>query len=147
MPPVIEVNGPMELQNQKPIYFIAKGSSYTHFYFQIDQPAVIKIKTWPLDQDSEPDLYVTVNQENVSSESYHWKSNKIGADEIVLYPDDPKFKLGLFRVAVEAFRGDHDHRIGVQVLVREAKEVILLEKDADPTTVTVHDSVFFKYVI
>ena len=64
---------------------------------------MIKITTWPLDQISEPDLYVTVNQELVDSNNYHWKSNKIGTDEIVIYPDNPKFKYGVYRIAIEAF--------------------------------------------
>ena len=106
---------------------------------------MLKIKTWPLDRNSEPDLYVTVDQEEVNSDAYHWKSNKIGADEIVIYPDNPKFKLGLYRIAIEAFRGDEEHKFGVQIHAKEAKPVIMLTNE--PATVTVHDSIFFKYVL
>ena len=56
---------------------------------------------------------MTVDQEEVNSDVYHWKSNKIGTDEIVIYPDNAKFKVGLYRIAVEAFRGDPEHKIGV----------------------------------
>ena len=147
MPPLIEVKEPMELQNGIPVYFKAKDSSFTRFYFQIDKLCVIKVKTWPLDRESEPDLYMTIDQEEVNSDVHHFKSNKIGADEIVIYPDNPKFKVGLYRLAVEAFRGPEEHKIGIQVLIKEAKPVIMLENEADPTTVTVHDSAFFKYVL
>ena len=147
MPPLIEVTEPMELENQKPVYFKAKDGSFTRFYFQVDKECVIKVKTWPLDRESEPDLYMTVDQEEVNSDVNHWKSNRIGADEIVIYPDNPKFKTGLYRVAVEAFRGPEEHKFGIQILVKEAKPVVLLENTADPTPVTVHDSAFFKYVL
>ena len=147
MPPLIEVNEPMVLENLTPVYFRAKDGSFTMFHFRIDKPCVLKIKTWPLDRTSEPDLYVTVDQEEVNSDVFHWKSNKIGADEIVIYPDNPKFKVGLYRIAVEAFRGDEEHKIGVQINVKEAKPVVLLANDGEPTTATVHDSVFFKYVL
>ena len=100
-----------------------------------------------MDRESEPDLYMTVDQEEVNSDVHHWKSNRIGPDEIVIYPDNPKFKPGLYRVAVEAFRGPEEHKIGVQILVKEAKPVVLLENAADPVTATVHDSAFFKYVL
>ena len=113
MPPLIDISEPMELESQKPVYFKAKEGTFTRFYFQVDTPCVIKVKTWPLDRESEPDLYMTVDQEEVNSDVNHWKSNRIGADEIVIYPDNPKFKTGLYRVAVEAFRGPEEHKIGI----------------------------------
>ena len=66
---------------------------------------------------------MTVNQEKVDSNNYHWKSNKIGADEIVIDPDNPKFQFGVYRVAVEAFESDQWHSIGIKVSAKEAKPV------------------------
>ena len=91
MPPLIEIKEPYALENNVPVYFKAETGTFTHFHFEINSPHIIKIQTWPLDRNSEPDLYVTVNQEEVNSSNYHWKSNKIGADEIVIDPDNPKF--------------------------------------------------------
>ena len=49
MPELIEVTEPVELQNYKPVYFRCRRGDYCHFYFQLDQPGVVKIDTWPLD--------------------------------------------------------------------------------------------------
>ena len=87
-----------------------------------------------------------MNQETVDTSNYHWKSNKIGADEIVIYPDNPKFKHGVYRVAIEAFQGEQWHSIGVKVSAKEAKLVNTLVH-GEPLNVQVKDSVFFKYVI
>lgn len=105
MPTLIEVNEPLELQNHIPIYFKAKEGTHTRFYFKVDELCVIKVKTWPLDKDSEPDLYMTIDEPDVSNEKYHFKSNRIGADEIIVYSDNPKFKLGVYHIAIEAFMG------------------------------------------
>ena len=61
MPDCIEIKQSYELKNNEPVYFKAIGGSHTFFHFVIDSPHILKIKTWPLDQKSEPDLYVTVD--------------------------------------------------------------------------------------
>lgn len=90
---------------------------------------------------------MTIDQADVSNENYTFKSNRIGADEITVYSDNPKFKLGIYHIAIEAFRGSSEHKIGVQIQVKEAKPVTLLTNEGDPLTATVHDCVFFKYVL
>ena len=44
------------------------------------------------------DIYVTVNDESVGPDNYHWKSD-YGVSEIEIDPNTDKFKSGLFRVA------------------------------------------------
>ena len=40
----------------------------------------MKIDTWPLNDESDPDLYVGIDTEHVDREEFIFKSNKIGAD-------------------------------------------------------------------
>jgi len=63
MPELIEVTEPAELENYKPIYFKCQRGDYCNFFFRVDQPCVIKIDTWPLDDHSDPDLYVGIDSE------------------------------------------------------------------------------------
>ena len=42
---------------------------------------------------------MTVNDENVGKDNYHWKS-EYGVDKIDIYPDRNNFKQGKYRVAV-----------------------------------------------
>ena len=41
---------------------------------------------------------MTVNEENVGKDNYHWKS-EFGVDKIDIYPDDANFSHGLYRIA------------------------------------------------
>lgn len=50
-------------------------------------------------------------------------------------------------MAIHAFNNSEEHKLGIKVSLREAKQIILLGKDQGPTTATVTDSLFFKYVI
>ena len=68
---------------------------------------MIRVETWPLDGESEPELYMTVNQEKVSCTSYIWVSEfggdkHIDSKEIRVYPDDAKFSKGTFCCVVHA---------------------------------------------
>ena len=105
MPELLEITEPMELVNQTAVYFRSKRGEYRYFYFVVDKPCVVKINTWPLDEESDPDLYVGIDgeTESVDCSKSLFKSNNIGADQIVVYPDDPKFKLGVWRISIHAF--------------------------------------------
>jgi hypothetical protein len=76
-----------------------------------------------------------------------FKSNSIGADQVFCLPENPKFKCGIWRVAIHAFNNSEEHKLGIKVSLREAKHITLLEQDLAPTRATVIDSLFFKYVI
>ena len=89
MPSLIEIKESHLLKDNVPVLFKAKAGSLTLFHFQIDSHKIIKIQKWPLDRYSEPDLYMAVNQNQVSSVNYSWKSNRISADEIIVDPEDP----------------------------------------------------------
>ena len=64
----------------------------------------------------------------------------------MIYPDDPKFKVGTYRIAIEAFRGDNEHKIGAKIQIKPAKPVTTLS-GGQTATVNIVDSAFFKYHI
>ena len=149
MPELIEVtaDAPVELHNYQPVYFKCQRGDYCHFYFQLDQPGVVKIDTWPLDDQSDPDLYVGIDTDQVDNKSYLFKSNQIGADQVLVYPDDQKFRCGVWRVVIHAFNNGEEQKLGVKVGIKEAKAIQSLNKEMPPFEATVNDSLFFKYTI
>ena len=109
---------------------------------------MVKVNTWPLDSKSDPDLYIGVDSEApVDQNNYTYKSNQIGADQVFMLPDNPKFKCGLWKVAIHAFNQSEVHNLGVKISVREAKPITMLNSESTSTTATVTDSMFFKYTI
>lgn len=105
MPVLVEVaaDEPIELHHQEPVYFKCRRGDYCPFYFRVEEPCVIKINTWPLDDKSDPDLYVGIDTDQVNETTHLFKSNMIGADQVLVYPDDPKFRCGTWRIAIHAF--------------------------------------------
>lgn len=94
----------IELEDRKTFEFEAEEGQPTRFVISVNQPTMINIDTWPLNESSDPDLYVSTQYEDVDKEKYDWKSENIGADSVVIYPDDHRFKIGKFFIAVVPFR-------------------------------------------
>ena len=84
---------------------------------------VITIRAWALKPNSYPDLYVNVNKPDCTTLTADWKSNQIGDNEIKIMPADKKYQAGLYRCAIEAFRGEEEHFFGIEVKLKEAKPV------------------------
>lgn len=81
MPDLISIGEePMELEHAKPIYFQCRRGDYCPFFFRVSEPCVVKIQTWPLDESSDPDLYVGIDTDRVDENVNLFKSNMIGAD-------------------------------------------------------------------
>lgn len=101
MSKVEEITEPSELTADTEVRFLAKQERATVFYFHVDRPLKVTIDSWELDGETatNTDIFVTVNDENVSKDNYHWKS-EYGVDKIDIYPDRNNFKQGKYRVAV-----------------------------------------------
>ena len=63
MPELITLQESKELFHAQPIYFQCEGNAHCRFYFDIDRPCVVKINTWPLDEDSGASLFVGIDRE------------------------------------------------------------------------------------
>ena len=148
MPNLITIDEPVELQSGQPVYFQCRRGDYCPFFFRIEKPCVIKLNTWPLDEQSDPDLYVGIDSDRVDENVHMFKSNQIGADRILVYPDDPKFRCGVWRVSIHAFNNGEEQKLGVKLTIKEAKPITCLPKNMlEPIRATVADSAFFKYEI
>ena len=89
---MIEINGTYELENEKPVLFKCERGGYRHFSFRVDEPCIVKIDTWPLDDLSDPDLYVGIDSEQgVDRETHTFKSEQIGAAHLLVHPENPDF--------------------------------------------------------
>ena len=108
MPELIAIEEPYELKQAQTVYFQCRRGDHCPFFFRIDKPCVIKIHTWPLDHKSDPDLYVGINSDIIDENTHLFKSKLIGANEIIVYPDDPKFECGLWRVVVHSTNNDEE---------------------------------------
>ena len=147
MPDLVEINEPYELQNQTPVYFKCQRGDYSNFFVRIEKPCVIKVATWPLDDKSDPDLYIDIDSEQVDCNSWLFKSNQIGPDSVIIYPENEKFRCGVWRIAIHAFNNGEEQKLGIKLSIKEAKEITQLTKEMAPLQATVVDSLFFKYTI
>jgi hypothetical protein len=59
-----------------------------HLVIPIDD-RLNKYRAWAADDKSDPDLYLKVDDPDVTLLSYHWRSANIGADRIDVLPTDP----------------------------------------------------------
>ena len=80
---------PRELVQNEEVRFVVKKEAPTIFYFEVTEPTKITIDSWELveDQYSNTDIYITVNDENISKDNHHWKA-VYGVDKVDIYPDD-----------------------------------------------------------
>jgi len=75
---------------------------------------MITILVEPSNEDSDPDLYVKVNDPEVSQDDSTWKSNNIGSNKIELHPFDPNFVPGVYYIAVHGYKpGDNTFKLTV----------------------------------
>ena len=60
----------------------------------------ITLDTWEVDQEfcSNTDVFVTVNDENVGADNFHWRTT-FAVEKLEIYPDDEKLVTGIYRVA------------------------------------------------
>ena len=98
---MLEISEPTELVPNKEIKFMVKREAPVIFYFEVTEKSKITIDSWEIDDDkySHTNIFVTVNDENVSSENNHWKS-PLGVGKIDIYPERKDFKIGTYRVSM-----------------------------------------------
>ena len=63
-----------------------------------------------------------------------------------MFPDHPRFQEGTYKVQVDAFSGDAEQAMGIEVQFKEARPLTLLKR-GEITTHTVTDCIFFNYFI
>ena len=142
----IEITEPRELVPNEEVKFVVKKEAPTVFYFEVTESTKITIDSWELveDQYSNTDIYITVNDENVSKDNYHWKV-EYGVDKIDIYPDDEKYALGLYRVAF--YTASDDPGIAIKLSFSQfIPSVSLNELDA-PLQAQCETCCFFEYKI
>jgi len=126
-------------------HFECNHEQFARFFFTVDKPTIVLIETWPLDEDSDPDLYVAHENKAVDKNVYHWKSNNIGADKVLLQPETPNFTTGTLWIAVEGFR-QNLNKLAIRVKAKDYKPMYDL-LPGEPVKVTISDIEFFKYHI
>jgi len=136
---------PFELQDRKVYHFECLYEQYARFFFEIKEPAIVQIDTWPLNDQSDPDLYVAYDDPKVSKENFTHKSNMIGSDRVILYPDTASYTLGTMWIGIEGFR-QTTNKLAVQIRFKDYRKVHELIHGVSKTC-TVQDVAFFKYQI
>ena len=140
------ITEPRELILNEEVRFVVKREAPTIFYFEVTEPIKIIIESWELveDQYSNTDIYITVNDEHISKDNYHWKTD-YGVDKIDIYPDDEQFALGLYRVAY--FTVSDDPGIAIKLSFQNfIPSVSLIGLDA-PLEARCETCCFFEYQI
>jgi len=110
------------LKDRQVVEFTGEEGELIRFKYVVEEPTMITIETWPLNELSDPDLFVGVDKEDICKENCDWKSENIGPDMVTIYPDDAKFKTGTFCIAVLAFRPGTNH-LGIRLVETEAKPI------------------------
>lgn len=72
-----------------------------------------------------------------------WKSNNIGADQLIITPDNPKFRFGIFWIAIDGFRTNLN-QLAVCIRLKDIKPQYMLV-DGESMNCTVKDIEFFKF--
>ena len=153
----------IQLQNGTPVFFrCGQSVSQTQtdeegqdlmlykFYFDVDEPCLVKVSTWTVRGDSNPCLFVDIDNENVNTKNNSFRSSRNGPNHVTLCPQDPLFQLNVWNVAIKpqkkVISADDDLVFGIKVSMTEAKPVKLLRPGVEMQA-TVQDSLFFKYMI
>ena len=97
---VEEILETRELKPNEEVRFLVKQDRPTIFHFAVSEPSKITIDSWELEDEScsNTDIFVNVNDDSINKDNYKWKS-VYGVDKIDIYPEDPNFAIGTFKVA------------------------------------------------
>ena len=146
---VEEVTEPRLLAENEVVRFVVKKDTATIFHFDIDKACKITLDSWELDGESttNTNMFVTVNDENVSKDNYKWKST-YGVDKVDIYPDRADFKHGTYRVAVQLPEDSHAERCARAIRLRTAtrdEAVSLNNLDAPYQATVTEKPLYFTY--
>ena len=139
------IGAPFELPNDHTVIFKSHPRIISRFCVQVTEPCVVRIKTWRESGESYPKMFVAIDNMRVSAKRNLFKSIKNRENSVLVYPEDPKFKTGVWHIAIEPHKDTAEQIFGVKVTLEEARPVTIL--DASVYSATVRDSLFFKYGI
>lgn len=125
------------------VEFTSSEGNLVRFQLNVEKPSLVKIDTWPLDLESDPDLFVSAKHFDVDREKCEWKSENIGADCVTILPSDPNFSTGTLNIAVTPFRTGLN-RLAIKAKVTESHEINEIPNN-DYQNFTLKDKAYFKY--
>jgi hypothetical protein len=150
-------HGCRELRDREEVYFEGMKDDIIRFYFRLDKPMMFDVHAWPTAAKSGPDLYIGYPQilpkatdeecsDAVSQLRNTWKSQDNGPNHVMVNGDDPKMIPGVYWVTVIPFCRDTVNKMAIKLKLTEPKVISPL-LNGIPQTVTLKDSLFFKYEI
>lgn len=98
----------LRLQNETSVLFHCEGresadqAQYCRFYFDVEEPCIVKVSTWTVRGDSNPSLFVDIDNENVNTTNNVFRASKNGPNHVTVCPQDPQYKLNVWNVAIKA---------------------------------------------
>ena len=95
----------LQLENEKSVLFRCEGrdpAQYCRFYFDVEEPCIVKVSTWTVQGDSNPSLFVDIDNENVNTTNNLFRSSKNGPNHVTVCPQDRQFELNVWNVAIKA---------------------------------------------
>ena len=101
------------------------------FYFTLTEPMMVDVQTWPLNEESDPDLYIAgpgkfdsekESAEKVGQMNCTWKSDNIGADHVRILPNDPRLLAGTYWICIKPFC-DGVNSLAISLKLTEAKTI------------------------
>mmetsp|Transcript_17229 Transcript_17229/g.31000 ORF Transcript_17229/g.31000 Transcript_17229/m.31000 type:complete len:463 (-) Transcript_17229:8982-10370(-) len=94
----------MELTPCVPLHASTPPKTCKRFQFQVtDKTRMLVVKVVPTDGDSDPDLYLSVNDPEVSQENFTWRATSFGEAKIEVMTEDPDYQIGTYYVGVYAY--------------------------------------------
>ena len=95
-----DLSEPTLLTENIEIQFNQHHDRPTVFFFEADSSARIILEAWEVADifSAKVDMFVTVNDENVSADNYRFKG-EYGVGTLSISPNNDNFKPGLFRLA------------------------------------------------
>lgn len=88
-------NNSHELRNGKEVYFRCEGNNDPNdccrFHVDVEEPCLLKIETWRVEGDSNPSLFVDIDNAGVSATSHQFRASRNGKNHVTMCPQDPQF--------------------------------------------------------
>lgn len=105
--------------------------------FRIVEPCIVNIRAWPLDNQSDPDLYMGIDTDNIDEDIHLFSSDAVGVKQITVFPDDSNFSCGLWRLVVHSCSKGPLQSVGLELIISEAESIIELVNGMEASTVSI----------
>jgi hypothetical protein len=117
-----------------------KQNSFSYFKFTLTSPRSVTFTVTPLVVEGDPDLLISTATTRPDYSTAMWRQEKVGQDTITIEKTDPKWTMGVYYIAVKAFRKDLTYQI---IGLSETSNIVLTDGNIQSAQITAPNT--YKY--